>query len=112
MAYHHKPNIHYVYTGELTKDWKELDIEDMARAADQYDLPGWMKLFCSALKEEEVSGEKVAEMLKAGRRYKHSAARELMMVAGDKIKERREITEDLGLRERLEEVFADFLNIF
>ena len=41
--------IHYIYTGELADGWQDLDIQDVAEAADKYDLPGWMKLFCSPL---------------------------------------------------------------
>ena len=108
--------IHYIYTGELAEGWKEHDIQDMARAADKYDMSGWMELFCSALKEEvEVSGEKVAEMIIVGSRYQHSEARELRVVAREKIRQRREITADLAFRERLREedqdVLFDFLAV-
>ena len=62
-----------------------------------------MELFCSALKTKEVTAEKVAEMIMAGSRYKNSVARELRVVAKDKIRERREITEDPAYREKLRE---------
>ena len=51
--------------------------------------------------EAEVSGEKVAEMIIVGSKYQHSAARQLRLVARDKIRQRREITEDLAFLERL-----------
>ena len=97
--------IHYIYTGELADGWQDLDIQDVAKAADIYDLPGWMGLFCSTLvtKKVEVSGEKVAEMIIAGSRYQHSEARQLRVVAREKIRQRREITADLAFRERLRE---------
>ena len=107
--------IHYIYTGELADAWQDLDIRDMAEAADFYDLPGWMELFCSTLKykNEEVSAVKVAEMIIVGSRYKNSAARKLMVVARNKIRERREITKDQGFRERLRDhdVLFEFLPI-
>ena len=107
--------IHYIYTGELADGWQDLDVQDMAESGDKYDLPGWMEVFCSALETEEVSGEKVAEMIIAGSRYKHSKAGELREVARDKIKGRREITEDPEFRERLggedPKVWFDFLEI-
>ena len=54
-----------------------------------------MDRFFSKLKiEKEVSSEKVAEMIIVGSKYKDSAARELTMVARDKIRQRREIIED------------------
>ena len=37
--------IHYVYTGELERDWQDLDILDVFRAGDMYDLVGWVELF-------------------------------------------------------------------
>ena len=86
--------IHYIYTGELADGWQDLDIQEAAMASDMYHLSGWMELFCSALKTEEVTAEKAAEMIIAGSRYKDSVARELTLVARDMIKERREITED------------------
>ena len=80
--------IHHIYTGKLTDDWQKLDIKDMAEAADFYDLPNWMELFCSKLKtDENVSSEKVVEMITVGNKYKHSKARELIVVARDKIKD-------------------------
>ena len=107
--------IHFVYTGELAEGWKELDIEDMANAATKYDLAGWIDLLCSALKKEVVSGKKVAELIIVGSMFQDSAARQLRMVARDKIKERKEITEDLGFRERLRmedyDVLFEFLPI-
>ena len=75
----------------------------MAETTDKYDLPGWMELLCSKLMtKKKLSGEKVAEMIIVGSRYKHSAARKLMVVAREKIKERREITENPAFRERLQ----------
>ena len=60
-------------------------------------------MFCSKLetKELELTAEKVAEMIIVGSRYKHSKARELTLVARDKIRRRRQIIEDTGFRDRL-----------
>ena len=41
--------IHYIYTGELAAGWEDLDILDLAKAADMYDLPGWVELLEEAL---------------------------------------------------------------
>ena len=56
--------IHYVYTGELERDWPYLDILDVFRAGDMYDLFGWVELFWVKLKSGEVkwSEEKMAEI--------------------------------------------------
>ena len=34
--------IHYIYTGELAEGWQDLDFQDVAIAADMYNLPGWI----------------------------------------------------------------------
>ena len=34
--------IHYIYTGELAEGWQDLDFQDVKRAADMYNLPGWI----------------------------------------------------------------------
>ena len=103
--------IHYIYTVDLADGWQDLDIQDFARTADIYNLPGWMELFCSKLRTEEMSAEKVAEMIIVGSRYQHSKARELREVARDKIRQRREITGDPEFREKLrgEDDLFDFL---
>ena len=100
----------------MADGWQDLDIQDMAETADKYNFSLWMGLFCSKLRTQvEMSGEKVAEMIIVGSRYKHSAARELREVARNKIKERREITEDPAFRESLRgedpNVLFDFLAI-
>ena len=79
--------VNFIYTGEFAEGWEDLDIQDMAETAYRYDLSDWMGLFCSKLRTEEVSAEKVAEMMIVGSRFKHSAARELLVVARDKITE-------------------------
>ena len=62
-----------------------------------------------------MSGEKVAEMMIVGSRYQHSAARELRVVARNKIRKRRKITKDHGFRGRLRgedyDVLFEFLAI-
>ena len=37
--------IYYIYTRELAGGWQDLDILDVANAAEMYDLSGWMELF-------------------------------------------------------------------
>ena len=56
--------IHYIYTLELAGDWQDLNILDVVRAADMYDLPGWLELFWSKLRTGDItlSEEKMAEI--------------------------------------------------
>ena len=50
--------IHYIYTRELAGGWQDLDILDVARAADMYDLPGWMELFRQRMERGEMMNER------------------------------------------------------
>ena len=73
--------IHYIYTRELATGWQDLDILDVARAADMYDLPGWMEVFCSGLRDGDVilSMDQLAHMTVAGNSY--DVAKELKQIA-------------------------------
>ena len=47
--------IHYIYTGEMSEDWQGdwfgHDFQELKRAADMYDMPGWLKvIFLARLK--------------------------------------------------------------
>ena len=79
-----------------------------------------MMVLCSKLRteeeeeeEEEVSGGKVAEMILAGSRYQHGAARELRVVAADLIRSRSDITEEPAFREKLrgDDALFEFLTV-
>ena len=63
--------IHYIYTLELAGGWQDLDILNMVRAADMYDLPGWLELFWYNLRTGDItlSEEKMAEISRAGDTY-------------------------------------------
>ena len=60
--------IHYIYTGEMSEDWQDLDILEVATAADMYDLPGWVKVCWTKLRggyvtltEEQLEQMRIAE---------------------------------------------------
>ena len=62
--------IHYIYTGEMSEDWQDLDILEVARAADMYDMPGWVKVCWTKLESvgsflTEKQREKIAERFKS-----------------------------------------------
>ena len=81
--------IHYIYTMELAEGWQEL-ILDVVRAADMYDLPGWMELLCSELRDGEIelSEDQLDDMKIAGETY--IAARELKVIADLQSKNKKE----------------------
>ena len=76
--------IHYIYTGEMSDDWHQLHIPDLAIAADMYDLPGWLELLCSELRAEQVvlSEDQFADLAIAG--DTSDIARQLQLLAIDK----------------------------
>ena len=63
--------IHYIYTGEMSEDWQDLDILEVARAADMYDLPGWVKVCWTKLRGGDVTltEEQIVQMRLAEQTY-------------------------------------------
>ena len=53
--------IHFIYTGALTD--KQLDLQNLWYAADKYDVHGLVEALCSKMKNEDIGGEKVADLL-------------------------------------------------
>ena len=98
--------IHYIYTGELGGE--DLDILDVAEAAEKYILPGWVEELCSKLRAQEVTEEMVADMVVAGSGY--PGARRLIEVAVTKIKARKKIIRSKEFKEKvLKECFLDLI---
>ena len=60
--------ITFIYTGEVDIG-EGLDVEMVARAADKYDLPGFLDIFCFKVKKEDISNETVADLLITANRY-------------------------------------------
>jgi len=87
--------IHYMYTGELVRDWQDLDILDMVMAADMYDLPGWVKL----LDYTNMNGKIVADLIIAG--SKHEKFKHLQRVAISILRSDPHLTSDEGFMEKL-----------
>ena len=63
--------IHYIYTGEMSEDWQDLDILEVARAADMYDMPGWVKVCWTKLRGGDVTltEEQIVQMRLAEQTY-------------------------------------------
>ena len=53
--------IHYIYTGVLSD--KKLDLQSIWYAADKYDVHGLEGALCSKMKNENIGGEQVADLL-------------------------------------------------
>ena len=84
--------IHYIYTGEMSEDWQDLDILEVARAADMYDLPGWIEELSPELMSLDVTGGLLAGMIIAGSRYPQ--AKEFRKIVIQKIKDDKKVLQD------------------
>ena len=58
-----------IYTGEMSEDWQDLDILEVASAADTYKLPGWVEKFWTKLRGGELTEVQLEEMRIAEETY-------------------------------------------
>ena len=102
--------IKLIYTGELEMSGDQ-NIQDMIWAGDKYDLPGFMNMFCSKMREAAVTGEDIADLLISAHRHEKGELREVAM---EKIRARREVLKEKGFKEGMDQapssVFLDLIN--
>ena len=89
--------ISFIYTGEFEVG-DNLDIQMVARAADKYDIKGFMDLFCFKMKTADIKNEFIADLLIAADRHD---SKELRAVAMDKLRANKNILNEKGFRERM-----------
>ena len=90
--------ITFIYTGEVDIG-EGLDVEMVARAADKYDLPGFLDIFCFKVKKEDISNETVADLLITANRYE---SEELKKSAELKLRaNKKDIVSDDGFRAKM-----------
>ena len=56
-----KEMIHFIYTGELSG--KKVNLQNIWYAADKYDVNGLVGALCSKMKNENIGGDQVADLL-------------------------------------------------
>ena len=99
-----------VYTGELEMSGDQ-NIQQMIYAGDKYDLPGFMNIFCSKIREETITGETVADPLISAHRHEKGELREVAM---EKIRAQSEVLKEKGFKEGMDQapssVFLDLIN--
>ena len=71
--------ITYIYTGEVDIG-EGLDVEMVTRAADKYDLPGFLDIFHFKMKKEDISNETIADLLITAYKYGSEELKETAMV--------------------------------
>ena len=85
--------ISFIYTGDFEVGYKT-DVQMVARAADKYDIKGFLDLLCFKMKTGNVANDLIAEMLITADRHN---SKELKDVAMEKLRaDRNIIKEGLG----------------
>merc|ERR1711915_584269 len=87
-----------VYTGQLEMA-KDQDLQMMINAADKYQLPRLITLVCHQMKETDIQGEIIADLLISA--YKHGKD-ELKELALERIRSNREICQEEGFKEKMD----------
>ena len=103
--------IKFIYTGELEMS-EDQNIQKMVYAGDKYDLPGFMNIFCSKMREETITGQAIADLLISAHRHEKGELREVAM---EKIRAKREVLKEKGFKEGMDQapssVFLDLIDL-
>ena len=90
--------IKFIYTDQLEMVEGQ-DLQMIFNAADKYDLPRLFILMVNQMKEVDIKGEMIADLLISG--HKHGKD-ELKEFAFEKIRANREIIEQEGFKEKMD----------
>ena len=92
--------ITFIYTGDFEVTDKT-DVQMVARAADKYDVKGFLDLLCFKMKTiDDIKNEFIADMLISAERHN---SKELRAVAMDKLRANKNIIKEAGFRNRMKE---------
>ena len=90
--------ISFIYTEDFQVG-DHTDVQMVARAADKYDMKGFLDLLCFKMKNiDNIKNEFIADMLIAAERHN---SKELRAVALDKLRADRNIIKEAGFRQRM-----------
>ena len=91
--------IKFIYTDKLEMV-EDQDLQMIINAAEKYDLPRLFFLVVNQMKEVDIKGEMIADLLISG--YKHGKE-ELKELAFEKIRANRQICKEESFKERMDE---------
>ena len=92
--------ISFIYTGDYDVG-DDTDVQMVARAADKYDVKGFLDLLCFKMKTiDDIKNEFIADMLISAERHN---SKELRAVAMDKLRANKNIIKEAGFRNRMKE---------
>lgn len=94
-----KEIIHFIYTGEFSG--KNLNLQRVWYAADKYDVNGMVEALCSKMKNENLSGKQLADLLIISKRHSSETAKKIGM---KKIKDDLSILTDEEFKAKMTEV--------
>ena len=89
-----------IYTGQLEMS-EDQNIQQMIYAVDKYDLPGFMNIFCSKMREETIT-----DLLMSAHRHEKGELREVAM---EKIRAKREVLREKGFKKGKDQVPSSVL---
>ena len=89
--------ISFIYTGDF-EFGDDTVVQMVARAADKYDIKGFLELLCFKMRTAKIKNEFIADMLITADRYD---SKELRAVAMDKLRANRNILNEKGFRKRM-----------
>jgi len=96
---------HYIYTGELELG-EDVTVQNVAYAADKYNLSGWIALLCFKIGNDDISEGEVADLLLTAN--KHNSV-ELRQVALEKIRANRKILDTELFRKKMRKANSDII---
>ena len=89
--------ISFIYTGDFEVG-DTTDVQMVARAADKYDIKGFLELLCFKIQTGNIKNDLIADMLITADIYN---SQELKAVALEKLRLDRSIIKESGFRERM-----------
>ena len=90
--------IKYVYTDQLEMA-EDQDLQMMIHAADMYQLPRLITLVCNQMREMDLKGERIADLLISADKH---GKQELRQLAVERIRANRGICQEEGFKKRME----------
>ena len=92
------PVVKYIYTGQLEMA-EDQDLQMMIHTADKYQLPRLITLVCNQMREKDIKGERIADLLISAWLHRKE---ELRQLAVERIRANREILKEEGFKKRME----------
>ena len=91
------PVVKYVYTGQLEMA-EDQGLQMMIHTADKYQLPRLITLVCNQMRERDIKGDRIADLLISA----HKHGKELRELFVERISANRMIHQEEGYKKRMD----------